>query len=77
MIELQKNLNKSFSPKWNVLEIDDVTIARLISELEGAHYLLDVIDEEDAQIIDNLRKKYYKKYFEFKRSQKCSQLNTD
>lgn len=77
MIELQENLNKSFSPKWNVLEIDDVTIARLISELEGAHYLLDVIDEEDAQIIDNLRKKYYKKYFEFKRRQKCSQLNTD
>lgn len=63
--------------KWNVQEIDAVTIARLISELEGAHYLLDVIDEEDAKIIDNLRKKYYKKYFVFKRKSKCSQPNTD
>lgn len=53
--------------KWNVREIDDVTIARLLSELEGAYYLLDVIDEEDAKIIDNLRTKYYKKYFELKR----------
>jgi hypothetical protein len=55
--------------KWNVKVIDAVTIARLLSELEGAHYLLDVIDEEDAKIIDNLRKKYYKKYFELKRNE--------
>jgi hypothetical protein len=55
--------------KWNVKAIDAVTIARLISKLEGAHYLLDVIDEEDAKIIDNLRKKYYKKYFELKRNE--------
>jgi hypothetical protein len=53
--------------KWNVKVIDAVTIARLLSELEGAHYLLDVIDEEDAKIIDKLRTKYYKKYFELKR----------
>jgi hypothetical protein len=63
--------------KWNVVAINDVTIARLISELEGAHYLLDVIDEEDAKIIDILRTKYYKKYFELKRNSKCSRLNTD
>jgi hypothetical protein len=53
--------------KWNVLEVDQVTIARLLSDLEGAHYLLDVVDEEDAKIIDILRTKYYKKYFELKR----------
>lgn len=53
--------------KWNVQEINSVTIARLLSELEGTHYLLDCIDEEDANIIDSLRKKYYKKYFELKR----------
>lgn len=53
--------------KWNVQQVDAVTIARLLSELEGAHYLLDLIDEEDTNIIDTLRKKYYKKYFELKR----------
>jgi hypothetical protein len=53
--------------KWNVQEVNSATIARLISELEGAHYLLDVIDGEDAKIIDSLRTKYYKKYFELKR----------
>jgi hypothetical protein len=47
--------------------VDAVTIARLLSEIEGAYYLLDAIDEEDAKIIDTLRKKYYKKYFELKR----------
>jgi hypothetical protein len=53
--------------KWNVKQVDAVTIARLLSEIEGVHYFLDVIDEEDAKIIDTLRKKYYKKYFELKR----------
>jgi hypothetical protein len=53
--------------KWNVQQVDAVTIARLLSEIEGAYYLLDAIDEEDAKIIDTLRKKYYKKYFELKR----------
>jgi len=76
MTELQENLKKNFNPKWNVHEIDAVNIARLISELEGAYYLLNVIDDEDAIIIDNLRKKYYKKYFEYKRKTKCSQPNT-
>jgi hypothetical protein len=68
MIESQENLKKSFNPKWNLKAIDSVTIARLLSELEGAHYILDVVDEHDADIIDRLRKKYYKKYFELKRS---------
>jgi len=53
--------------KWNVQQIDVITIARLLSELEGTYYLLDVIDEEDASIIDSLRKKYYKEYFALKR----------
>jgi len=35
----------------------------LISELEGASYLLDCIDEEDFDIITKLKKKYYKMYF--------------
>jgi len=59
MIESQENFKK----KWNVQQIDDVTIARLLSELEGIAYLLDSIDEEDYKIIDEMRKKYYKEYF--------------
>jgi hypothetical protein len=35
----------------------------LISELEGASYLLDCIDEEDFEVITQLKKKYYKMYF--------------
>lgn len=53
--------------KWDIQKIDAVTIARLISELEGCHYFLTVIDDEDAKTIDNLKQKYYKKYFELKR----------
>ena len=68
MIESQENLKKNFKAKWNLKAIDCTTIARLLSELEGAHYILDIVDEQDAYIIDKLRKKYYKKYFELKRS---------
>ena len=64
MIESQKN----FKEKWNLKVIDDVTIARLLSEIEGVYYILDSIDEKDAEIIDSLRKKYYKIYFQMKRS---------
>ena len=68
MIESQENLKKNFKAKWNLKAIDCTTIARLLSELEGAYYILDVVDEHDADIIDKLRQKYYKKYFELKRS---------
>jgi hypothetical protein len=64
MIELQENFKK----KWNVHQIDITTIARLLSELEGASYLLDCIDEEDYKIIDQMRKKYYKEYFRLKKT---------
>jgi hypothetical protein len=64
MTESQKNFKK----KWNVQEINDITIARLLSELEGVAYLLDCIDEEDYKIIDQMRKKYYKEYFRIKRN---------
>lgn len=67
MNESQENFKKNLKVKWNVQEINSTTIARLLSELEGAFYLLDVIDEKDAEIIDILRQKYYQKYFELKR----------
>jgi HPt (histidine-containing phosphotransfer) domain-containing protein len=59
---------ENFKKKWNVQQIDTTTIARLLSELEGAAYLLDCIDEEDYKIIDQMRKKYYKKYFRLKKT---------
>jgi len=64
MIESQKNFKK----KWNVREINDITIARLLSELEGVAYLLDCIDEDDYKVIDQMRKKYYKEYFRLKKT---------
>jgi hypothetical protein len=59
---------ENFKKKWNVHRIDITTIARLLSELEGAAYLLDCIDEEDYKIIDQMRKKYYKEYFRLKKT---------
>jgi len=50
--------------KWNVDPTDPTTILRLISEFEGAWYLLNCLDQpEDLDTIDTLRKKYYKLYF--------------
>jgi hypothetical protein len=71
MIESQKNFKK----KWNVREINDITIARLLSELEGVAYLLDCIDEDDYKVIDQMRKKYYKEYFRLKKT--LSKPSTD
>jgi hypothetical protein len=59
MIDSQEN----FKQKWNVRQLNSTTLARLISELEGASYLLDCIDKEDFDIITKLKKKYYKMYF--------------
>lgn len=64
MIESQEN----FKEKWNIKKIDCTTIARLLSELEGACYILDCFDREDYEILDQLRKKYYKMYFKLQKS---------
>ena len=61
-------LQENFKRKWNVKELDSTTIARLISELEGACYLLDCIDQKDYEIVSELKKKYYKMYFSLLKS---------
>jgi hypothetical protein len=50
--------------KWNVDPKSPTTIARLLSELEGATYILDCLDDQEAyDYISKLKQKYYKEYF--------------
>mgnify|MGYP003325614789 CR=1 FL=1 len=51
--------------KWNIDPTDPVTIARLISELEGATYILECLDDasEELSFLNEMKKKYYKEYF--------------
>ena len=56
--------------KWNVNPQSAITIARLISELEGVSYILDCLDEpEDFEYIEKLKEKYYKEYFKRKKKE--------
>ena len=59
-------------PKWNVKNPQEaITIARLISELEGVTYILDCLDEpEDLKCIHTMKEKYYGEYFKRKRTEK-------
>lgn len=52
--------------KWNVNDpLHPTTILRLISELEGATYLLDCMEDEEAlSFLNELKRKYYKLYFQ-------------
>ena len=51
--------------KWNVDPEAASTLLRLISELEGACYLLDCLDgtEEEFEYLKTMVNKYYKLYF--------------
>lgn len=51
--------------EWNVNPDDRVTIARLISELEGATYILNCLEgtEDEVDFINEMKKKYYRMYF--------------
>jgi hypothetical protein len=56
--------------KWNVDPTKAITIARLIGELEGVSYILDCLDEpEEYEYIQNMKQKYYKLYFQLKKSE--------
>ena len=57
--------------KWNVNPQSAISVARLISELEGVSYILDCLDEaEDFKYIEKLKEKYYKEYFKKKKEEK-------
>lgn len=52
--------------KWNIKDpLHPTTIARLLSEIEGAWYILDCLEDEKALFfMDELKSKYYKLYFQ-------------
>lgn len=57
--------------KWNVNPQEAITIARLLSELEGVSYILDCLNEpEDLECICAMKEKYYIEYFKRKRTEK-------
>jgi hypothetical protein len=63
--------------KWNVQEINSVTIARLLSELEGVTYILECINEpEEYEYMQKMKQKYYKEYFKRVKSEKINLNNT-
>lgn len=56
--------------KWNVNPNHSTTIARLISELEGATYILGCLNEpEEYEYIQKIKQKYYKIYFKMLKNQ--------
>jgi hypothetical protein len=58
--------------KWNVKNPQSaIIIARLLGELEGVSYILDCLDEpEEYEYIQNMKQKYYKKYFQMLKLEK-------
>lgn len=53
--------------KWNVKDpLHPTTILRLISEIEGVLYFLSCMDnvEDEVDFINQMKKKYYKLYFQ-------------
>ncbi len=51
--------------KWNVEPTDKTTLLRLISELEGACYILDCLDDAEGEYayLRSMINKYYKLYY--------------
>ncbi len=60
--------------RWNINPLDPTTILRLISELEGADYILGCLDdtEQELEFIAKMKQKYYKLYFKMNKT--CRQL---
>ena len=70
-------MQKKYKMKWNVQEINSVTIARLLSELEGVTYILECINEpEEYEYMQKMKQKYYKEYFKRVKSEKINLNNT-
>ena len=58
------------------LEPSSVNILRLISELEGAYQLTKYMAfDEDNAIIDEMKKRYYKLYFQTSKQERTNDTN--
>ena len=56
-----------FSPGG--LDVTPVNVLRLLSELEGSSQLLKYMGfQEDMETLNEMKKKYYKMYFQLKKS---------
>ena len=56
--------------KWNIDPTKSITVARLLSELEGIFYILDCLDKpEESEYISKMKQEYYKKYFQMLKSE--------
>ena len=54
------------------LDVKAVNVLRLISELEGSSQLLKYMGfQEDMETLNVIKKKYYKMYFQLKKSGLC------
>ena len=65
-MQVWKSLKRIYvKQQWNVNPEDKTTFLRLISELEGALYILECLPgtEEEVSFILEMKKKYWKQYF--------------
>ena len=66
----ERQVNRS-KYSFGGLEVHSINILRLISELEGSYQLTKYMGfEEDMNIIDEMKKKYYKMYFRLSKQEK-------
>lgn len=58
--------------KFGGFEITGVNILRLISDLEGSYQLLKYMGfKEDMETLEEIKKRYYKKYFQIVKENKA------
>jgi len=57
--------------RFGGFKVTSITLLRLISELEGSYQLLKYMGfEEDMNTIDEIKKRYYKLYFQKSKEEK-------
>jgi len=57
------------------LEVTSINVLRLLSELEGSYQLLKYMGfQEEMEVIDLMKKRYYKMYFQLCKQEKQSPL---
>jgi len=57
--------------RFGGFKVTSITLLRLISELEGSYQLLKYMGfEEDMNTVDEMKKRYYKLYFQKSKEEK-------